>query len=134
MDRHIFENSTPEIQSAILSVLINTYVHNPNVVRDVVFEEHKGCVPQTQRKMPSKRQIYDCWALYLDYKLNRCVGVNQCMKCCADTETIRAHILARTNGGSDSVKNLHNLCHYCHIESEMLYGEDYFRWFESNSP
>jgi hypothetical protein len=40
----------------------------------------------------------------------------------------RAHILARAEGGDDSVSNLHILCRPCHQESEMLSGGPYFAW------
>jgi hypothetical protein len=41
----------------------------------------------------------------------------------------RAHIHARTNGGSDTADNLHMLCRTCHRDSEYLEGDDYWRWF-----
>jgi hypothetical protein len=43
----------------------------------------------------------------------------------------RSHILARAEGGDDSVSNLHILCRPCHGESEMLSGGPYFAWLMS---
>jgi hypothetical protein len=40
----------------------------------------------------------------------------------------RAHIKARSAGGSDGVENLHMLCHWCHKDSEHLEGFAYWRW------
>ena len=45
----------------------------------------------------------------------------------------RAHILARSEGGSDTVENLHMLCRYCHLDSEMISGEKYWDWFYRRS-
>lgn len=45
----------------------------------------------------------------------------------------RAHITARAEGGSDSPDNLHLLCRLCHVQSEMLDGDDYWEWFRAPS-
>ena len=52
-----------------------------------------------------------------------------CFACGKMGNVDRAHILARCEGGSDGVDNIHLLCHYCHILSEMLSGDHYWRWF-----
>jgi 5-methylcytosine-specific restriction endonuclease McrA len=45
----------------------------------------------------------------------------------------RAHILARCEGGSDAVDNLHMLCSTCHKASEGLTGDPYWAWFVSRT-
>lgn len=40
----------------------------------------------------------------------------------------RAHILARVEGGSDDLENLHILCGVCHQDSECLSGDRYTNW------
>lgn len=47
----------------------------------------------------------------------------------ADCE--RAHIVARCNGGTDTVDNLHPLCRSCHKASELHEGDDYWLWLDS---
>lgn len=45
----------------------------------------------------------------------------------------RAHIIARSAGGSDDVENLHILCSQCHKDSEYLDGDKYMRWMLQRS-
>lgn len=56
-----------------------------------------------------------------------------CFACGKMSDVERAHILARCEGGSDGVENLHLLCHYCHVLSELLSGDHYWRWFSRMS-
>ncbi len=52
--------------------------------------------------------------------------------CCgwADEPTERCHIRARSDGGSDSIENLHLLCHTCHSLTESMPNEGrYWRMF-----
>jgi hypothetical protein len=44
------------------------------------------------------------------------------------TDCERAHIVARSNGGTDSVDNLHMLCRTCHRASEPHEGDAYWEW------
>lgn len=58
------------------------------------------------------------------------VKANTCWSCGFQSERIdRAHIIARMDGGSDHVENIHLLCPTCHIQSEILDIEAYWRWF-----
>lgn len=41
----------------------------------------------------------------------------------------RAHITALSEGGGNDADNLHMLCRCCHHDSEMLSGDEYWRWF-----
>lgn len=41
----------------------------------------------------------------------------------------RAHIKAISIGGIDEIKNIHLLCHHCHLESEAKEGVEYWKWF-----
>ena len=80
-----------------------------------------------KRKMPSQTKIFEHWENKLDE-----IHLNQCFACSSlDTQRLeRAHILARCNGGDDSLDNLHLLCRHCHISSELMSGEEYWLWFQ----
>ena len=58
-----------------------------------------------------------------------------CFACFWELGTVRAHIVARWNGGSDDASNLHMLCRTCHYASESIEGEDrYWNWFDERTP
>lgn len=50
-----------------------------------------------------------------------------------DGGTDRAHILARCEGGTDDVENLHLLCNTCHKDSEIISGDRYTEWLLERS-
>lgn len=88
--------------------------------------------------MPSKNAIRSYWATCTDWGLGQTEpphgqidfrGDNSCFACGWGMGSIRAHILAKCDGGSDDVSNLHILCRFCHTDSEYLTGDDYWRWF-----
>lgn len=90
------------------------------------------------RKMPTKNAIRQYWAERLDQLFNRFDSLcdmtadgDACFGCgfvwAGGTE--RAHILARSEGGTDGEENLHLLCRRCHCDSEFLSGEAYWAWF-----
>ena len=93
------------------------------------------------RKMPSKAIIWSHWHGKLINKYNKYwlqglfIGGNRsdnnyvCFACGAIAQLQRAHILADNLGGSSEVDNLHLLCKPCHVESEFLSGDLYFKWF-----
>jgi len=59
---------------------------------------------------------------------------NQCFACERGAKNLeRAHILARCEGGPDSLNNLHLLCSACHHQSEILSGEVYWIWFDKQT-
>lgn len=80
-----------------------------------------------RRKMPSQKKIFEHWEIRLDS-----IYPQQCFACSSldTTKLERAHILARCNGGSDEVDNLHLLCRNCHVSSETISGEKYWQWFK----
>jgi 5-methylcytosine-specific restriction endonuclease McrA len=92
--------------------------------------------------MPSAKAIRAYWAPKLwerkgYYSAEDFVAEGACFACGriwgrADLE--RAHILPVCEGGSDSVENLHLLCHLCHKDSEFKHGERYWQWFYSRTP
>lgn len=57
-----------------------------------------------------------------------------CFACGCWTQTERCHIISKHNGGSDDVGNIHCLCRECHVESELLNENTYWRWFSFKSP
>lgn len=80
-----------------------------------------GRIDQFWRNIPS---IYDV----LHMNENEC-----CYACGAEKNLERAHILAKTFGGSNKASNFHVLCFLCHTESESLDGVDYWIWLSLKS-
>jgi hypothetical protein len=110
-------------------------------------------MPKQTRKMPTERQIRTYWADKLgltteNYKEfsphtekqwkfdspTEAMEPGICFACGMASKGLeRAHITARCNGGSDTVENLHMLCHCCHKDSEVVEGEAYWEWFWSRT-
>ena len=86
------------------------------------------------RAMPKKEYILSYWRKVLEekgYEKDSDLLTEQtCFACPNVFETVRCHIKAVMDGGSDKPENLHLLCHSCHSESEMLDGQKYWRWFK----
>ena len=89
----------------------------------------------SRNNMPKKNTIAEYWnpiliriGLEVDYELQNNIQCFTCGK--TDQRLERAHIKAKCNGGSDSVKNLHVLCRGCHDESEFYEGDIYWRWYK----
>lgn len=55
---------------------------------------------------------------------------DQCFACGSTHKLERAHILPICLGGNNDVQNIHLLCAYCHLESETLHGESYWKWYQ----
>ena len=86
----------------------------------------------TKRKMPTELAIRRHWAERL-WKGKGYDSIEEFMECgvcfaCGFEGNERAHILARVDGGDDSVENLHILCGICHKDSEFLDGGKYMTW------
>jgi hypothetical protein len=105
----------------------------------------KGEGSRARRKdMPAPKAIREFWAYKLLALGKMCDTENildpvtgsssgqdywQCF-CCGRTGPLdRAHIVPLGKGGDNSMANLHMLCRPCHVESEPLQGEAYWRWF-----
>lgn len=100
-----------------------------------------------KRHLPSKekiiaywieRLIYDYGKFSFDYfeseyvnQQNVWKSCNMCFACMSELTLERAHILPKCEGGSDDLDNLHMLCKYCHLDSEILSGQAYWEWFKS---
>jgi hypothetical protein len=65
-------------------------------------------------------------------------GPMRCMACrCAHyvhPDLQRAHIVARNRGGEDRPANIHLLCQWCHLASELLDGDPYWAWLRRRTP
>jgi hypothetical protein len=95
----------------------------------------------TRKSMANKRKIIDYWVHGLGSKLLESRGIElgcfdkdnySCCFACGDILQVeRYHILAIAEGGLNSVDNLHLLCKYCHLESEMISGVIYWEWLEN---
>lgn len=90
------------------------------------------------RKLPSKSQIRDHWAVWLveQDKFDSVVEVKEadhCFACGIEATTQRAHITPHVIGGPDTVENLHLLCFACHTDSEFLTGDDYYEWLRDRT-
>ena len=92
----------------------------------------------TPRKMPSELAIRAHWAKRLwaikgfDSEAEF-LERGTCFACGMDGSE-RAHIVARSVGGSDGCENLHILCGVCHKDSEYLDGDRYMAWLVERSP
>ncbi|MGB1305850.1 HNH endonuclease [Pseudoalteromonas marina] len=82
-----------------------------------------------ERSMPSKVKVFNHWSKILDVEIIS----KKCFACKSlDTHVLeRCHIMPKNLGGEDTVENIHLLCRHCHVASEFLYGDKYWRWFES---
>lgn len=106
--------------------------------------------PETNpRTYPTRKQIRDHWAERMislgkiDERYADDPNYATCFACKWRWEASewehtgypleRAHILARSEGGPDTVENLHLLCPECHKASEMVSGDAYWAWLESRS-
>jgi hypothetical protein len=99
---------------------------------------------ETPRKMPTLLQVKNYWWPYLvaigKFESEEEVKEdNYCFACGWKHPLERAHIIPRTNGGSDEPDNIHLLCHYCHkcaenIAADWQTSEEvktaYFDWLE----
>lgn len=95
-----------------------------------------------RRKMPTEKQVRAYWSEWVLKTMgdrdespltleDGTVG-RLCFACGFYwPESERAHIVARCNGGTDTVENLHMLCRPCHKASEALEGSEYWEWLES---
>lgn len=100
--------------------------------------------------LPKKQRVLEYWAPILISKYGWDVfdyvyeglgikdGGDVCFACHCTAKTQRAHIMARCDGGTDEVDNIHLLCPSCHAESEGIDGDLYFDWLinydRNNSP
>jgi hypothetical protein len=56
-----------------------------------------------------------------------------CFACGRYYKTERCHITAKAEGGSDESSNIHLLCSLCHIASEDMNGNEYWKWIAARS-
>ena len=101
----------------------------------------------SRRDMPKTSIIYDYWAVGLGKKILADKGIEipeqfrlsddgakreRVLACfaCGDHGVQRCHIFPLTKGGTNTVENLHLLCASCHVESEALVGDLYWRWLK----
>jgi hypothetical protein len=80
------------------------------------------------RNMPYVADIYKYWQD--EYELSEWTRgrhskttraeVAACFACGKQGRLDRAHILAKCDGGTDTVENLHLLCRCCHVHQEVI--------------
>ena len=90
-------------------------------------------MPRERPKLPTAKAIRDHWSDWCWKRHNDPPDDHYCFACGMTDDRFkleRAHIVARCNGGSDGVENLHLLCHTCHRASEFREGKDYFDWLD----
>jgi hypothetical protein len=92
--------------------------------------------------LPSKESIHNYWKSGDGHRVLISYGIeipdqtkfngDKVIACfaCGRSEVQRCHIVAVSSGGSDYASNLHLLCPRCHVESELLEGEHYWRWLK----
>ena len=95
---------------------------------------------QTKRKLPTQKSIREYWSGNIDLiglgfdSKSEFLENDICFACGQnDGKAERAHILARVEGGDDSVENLHMLCKGCHKDSEYISGSKYWDWLGNRS-
>lgn len=104
--------------------------------------EEKSDSTNEPRKMPSNYSIRNFWSKVDGFPelmgfdcVEEFIEDDYCFACgLLGFKTERAHILAKTLGGSDLCSNLHLLCSTCHKDSEYIDGEDYKRWLIERTP
>lgn len=91
---------------------------------------------------PSIKKIHDYWKsgdgqkMLISYGIEildqRKLDGEKVFACfaCGRSEVERCHIVASVNGGPNDESNLHLLCPRCHVESETIQGEHYWRWLK----
>lgn len=96
----------------------------------------------SRQKIPKKEIIYNYWkdglgnsillSKGLDIPEQKKIDGSIVYACfaCGKSGVQRCHIFAVSEGGANSVDNLHLLCPECHAESEMIEGESYWRWLQ----
>jgi hypothetical protein len=83
-------------------------------------------------EMPTKYKVLRAWKSWL--KENKPIVIPPeydgyfCFACGKRGEVERAHIKARSEGGSDREENIHLLCPACHGESEYMKDKLYWHW------
>lgn len=98
----------------------------------------------TRRKMPKGEDVLSYWGPELErlgkadqeelvdaFNPNPQKGI--CFACGWIRPLHKAHILARSDGGSDHPSNIHLLCRRCHATSERLSGDSYWQWFNAQN-
>ena len=89
--------------------------------------------------MPSEKTIRNYWKDKIEfpfkefYSVSEFMTVGLCFACGFSFKLERAHIKAKTEGGSDTADNLHMLCWVCHKDSEYLSGSEYWDWFNQRT-
>lgn len=86
-----------------------------------------------RNKLPSKKKIADYWSDKVE-----AFGVfdsqqaelpeNECWACGNAFRVQRCHIVAYVQGGKNEANNLVLLCASCHLESETLPPDTFWRW------
>lgn len=128
----VIDNTRYPYEEEHVQALLEQLTDRAESPTEAVFKDSPGYTP---REMPSHHEIKrDWWEVLVHLnKFDTLTEVleNVCWACGMGTESTleRAHILPRWIGGTDSTKNLHMLCSWCHSVSEDLWGRDYWKWF-----
>lgn len=84
-----------------------------------------------RRNMPTEHEIREHWSFLGIYGITK--SKHPCFACQLPGGRYKCHVLAKCEGGSDDVDNIHMLCKTCHDSSEYLSGKLYWEWFDRQS-
>lgn len=109
---------------------------DPHESGEIEGSEMSGSERGTRKGMATQAQIRAYWVDCLWQKKGydspqEFLEKDNCFACGFDGPGTleRAHITALSEGGGNDADNLHMLCRCCHHDSEMLSGDEYWRWF-----
>lgn len=86
--------------------------------------------------MSSFDKVFNYWQKIFnlpDVKRTKTRTIYSCFKCGSKKDIQRAHINAKFWSEDNRPENIHLLCNSCHMKSEFINGDQYWKWFMNNN-